>query len=93
MGLVNWDDAQPSTDDRLHDCCNLSSFGSAPAGVGGAAGQYGDPMHAVSETWLVRVADPPTKEDCRDGGWRNYGFRNQGQCVRFVVTGKDSREV
>jgi hypothetical protein len=36
-------------------------------------------------------ANPRTKEDCKDGGWRRYGFKNQGQCVRFVETGTDSR--
>ena len=40
----------------------------------------------------VEVLDPQTKSDCKDGGWEAYGFRNQGQCVRFVGTGKDSRE-
>ena len=36
--------------------------------------------------------DPQTKDDCKKGGWEDYGFRNQGQCVRFIETGKDSRE-
>jgi hypothetical protein len=29
------------------------------------------------------------KEQCKNGGWRNYGttFKNQGQCVSFVATG------
>jgi len=31
------------------------------------------------------------KADCMDGGWRELGFRSQGQCVRFVETGKNSR--
>ena len=35
--------------------------------------------------------DPTTKDDCKNGGWEQFGFRNQGQCVRFVETGKDSR--
>lgn len=35
--------------------------------------------------------DPQTMADCKKGGWQAYGFRNQGQCVRFVQTGKDSR--
>lgn len=35
--------------------------------------------------------DPDDKDDCKDGGWAAYGFRNQGQCIRFVNTGKDSR--
>ncbi len=34
---------------------------------------------------------PTTMDDCRDGGWQALEFRNQGQCIRFVNTGKDSR--
>lgn len=40
------------------------------------------------------VVVPPeatTKDDCKLGGYTTYGFKNQGQCVRFVETGKDSR--
>jgi hypothetical protein len=29
---------------------------------------------------------PTAKEQCKDGGWVAFGFRNQGQCVAFVVT-------
>lgn len=30
---------------------------------------------------------PTAKQQCKDGGWRNYGvFRNQGDCVSFVTT-------
>jgi hypothetical protein len=36
-------------------------------------------------------SDPAVKEDCKNGGWAQYGFRNQGQCIRYVNTGKDSR--
>lgn len=31
------------------------------------------------------------KDQCKDGEWEALGFKNQGQCVRFVETGKDSR--
>lgn len=27
-------------------------------------------------------------EQCKKGGWKNFGFKNQGQCIRFVNTGK-----
>ncbi|MES2749247.1 MAG: hypothetical protein V4606_02560 [Patescibacteria group bacterium] len=40
------------------------------------------------------VVVPPTattKDDCKLGGYATYGFKNQGQCVKFVETGKDSR--
>lgn len=35
--------------------------------------------------------NPAGKDSCRNGGWQAFGFANQGQCVRFVETGKDSR--
>lgn len=37
------------------------------------------------------LSDAQTKDDCKDGGFEAYGFENQGQCVRFVETGMDSR--
>ena len=32
---------------------------------------------------------PTSKDQCKNGGWRNYGsrFKNQGACVSFVATG------
>jgi hypothetical protein len=35
--------------------------------------------------------DPESKDECRNGGWSNFDFRNQGQCIRFIETGYDSR--
>ena len=36
-------------------------------------------------------ANPTTKEACKAGGWQSFGFANQGLCVQYVNTGKDSR--
>lgn len=30
------------------------------------------------------VNDPKTIRDCKKGGWRDFGFKNQGQCIRYV---------
>jgi hypothetical protein len=30
-------------------------------------------------------------DQCKNNGWKTWGFENQGHCVRFVVTGNDSR--
>jgi hypothetical protein len=32
---------------------------------------------------------PSSKEQCKNGGWRNYGssFKNQGECIAFVQRG------
>jgi hypothetical protein len=37
------------------------------------------------------INDPQNKKECMKGGWEEFGFRNQGQCIRFVNTGQDSR--
>jgi len=37
------------------------------------------------------TADPEVKVDCMEDRWVEYGFSNQGQCIRFVETEKDSR--
>jgi hypothetical protein len=37
------------------------------------------------------TTDPQNKDQCKNGGWESYGFSNQGQCIRFVNTGQDSR--
>lgn len=42
-------------------------------------------------TTFEALSDAQTKDDCTDGGWAAYGFANQGQCIRFVNTGGDSR--
>ncbi len=36
-------------------------------------------------------AQPTTKDQCLKDGWKSYNFKNQGQCVKFIETGKDSR--
>jgi len=30
---------------------------------------------------------PTSKDQCKRGGWAQFGFRNQGQCVAFVERG------
>ena len=36
--------------------------------------------------------EPLSKADCRNGGYRDYGFKNQGACIKFVVkAAKDDR--
>jgi hypothetical protein len=27
---------------------------------------------------------PTSKDQCKHGGWRQFGFKNQGQCIAFV---------
>jgi hypothetical protein len=42
----------------------------------------------VGTQQLVVTCLPTTKEECKNGGWRDFGvFKNQGDCVSFVATG------
>lgn len=61
------------------------------------SGGQGTAYNGASSEYAMAVRDgdvvtnPTTFEDCKKNGWRNYGFRNQGQCLRFLNTGVDSR--
>lgn len=37
------------------------------------------------------VPNPESLSDCKKNGWKKYKFKNQGQCIVYVTTGKDSR--
>lgn len=34
----------------------------------------------------LNPAMPVTLEECMDGGWITYGFKNQGECVSYVAS-------
>jgi hypothetical protein len=51
----------------------------------------GDSFSAFVTEVYAAPQDPQTKNDCMKNGWAKFGFKNQGQCVRFIETGKDSR--
>jgi hypothetical protein len=41
----------------------------------------------LSEPIPTEPTQPTDKEQCKDGGFAAFGFRNQGACVSFVVMG------
>jgi YVTN family beta-propeller protein len=50
-----------------------------------AAVPAGDVPLGVAVSPLSRA--PTTKQQCKNGGYRQFGFRNQGQCIAFVNRG------
>jgi hypothetical protein len=48
------------------------------------------PIEAGDITIVDAPALPTSKDQCRSGGYRQFGFRNQGQCVAFVERGTQS---
>jgi hypothetical protein len=71
---------------------NLITVRGANGNFGCGSGPYScNPAGVVFGGSFSFQADPATKEDCKTAGWESFGFRNQGQCVRLIETGEDSR--
>jgi hypothetical protein len=71
---------------------NVITVQGANGNFGCGSGPYScNPAGVVFGGSLSFQADPATKDECKNGGWVIFGFENQGQCIRFVETGKDSR--
>lgn len=49
----------------------------------------GESLNVVSGHIVITDAQPfpTTKDQCKNGGWAQFGFQNQGQCVAFVQRG------
>jgi hypothetical protein len=49
-----------------------------------------DNVQAIVLTGEIDIVDAlplASREQCVNGGYRSYGFRNQGECIAFVVHG------
>lgn len=51
----------------------------------------GPALDNVRVTFDSGPANPTEVGQCKKGGWEQFGFRNQGLCIQYVNTGKDSR--
>ncbi len=46
----------------------------------------------TGDVTVIDASPLPSKDACKNGGWRSYGvFKNQGDCVSFVATGRKNR--
>jgi hypothetical protein len=43
----------------------------------------------VGDVTVHPAALPTNKDQCKHGGWAQFGFKNQGQCVAFVQRGPE----
>lgn len=46
---------------------------------------FSDYLPPVSETFTVEGCVPTTKAQCKKGGWRDYGYPDQGTCISAVT--------
>lgn len=82
--------AMPPGSTVLAMVINVGDTSNNDTGVGGYYDRVVLDTTAGTTTYDFDV-DPTSKDQCKKGGHSAYGFSNQGQCVRFVQTGKDSR--
>ena len=91
--------AEGAVDDVLSFTLNaagVAAFNAARGGffsVGGSSSEgafdylYGFSFGQGTQQ-LVVTCLPTTQQECKNGGWRDFGvFKNQGDCVSFVTTG------
>ena len=52
--------------------------------TGAFINSYGSGLRGT--TGLTFTPFPTSKEQCKEDGWQGFGFKNQGQCVKFVNT-------
>ncbi len=85
-----------AVDDRplLRDSYGTITNGAANGGVefrdGGTAGWDGLASAQAAtgidyDLTITPTNGPATMDDCKDGNWEAYGFKNHGQCVSFVA--------
>jgi hypothetical protein len=76
-------------DDRapMSDLVRLELLGSPPSACGSPL-FISPALVTVGDIVVTDAPAPPplptSKDECKDGGWRQFGFRNQGECVAFV---------
>ena len=85
----------PITDGLWTSYCVGGAYGAGPVtqtfnatshvDVRMSFGAEGDERFDWTRFYVMSVA---SKDACHDGGWQTYGFANQGQCIRYVETGK-----
>jgi hypothetical protein len=82
-------DAPGAEQDRLAFQRYRGDDPGAPATCAAADAGGVTPEPALLGSVVVTDAQPlpPTKEQCKNGGWAQFGFKNQGQCVAFVQRG------
>jgi hypothetical protein len=70
---------------------DITAYAAGNDGYGWVLAGPDDPNPFVNwNEFIAEGCSVALKDDCKDGGWESFGFKDQGQCIRFFNTGKDS---
>ena len=71
---------------------SLTTSATAINPAGQIVGTYADTSSVFHGFLRSRQGAPTTKDECKNGGWETFefprAFKNQGDCIQFVNTGK-----
>ena len=70
---------------------DISAYAAEQGGFSWVLDGPDEPNPFVNWNEVVVQGCAITKDECKNGGYATYGFKNQGLCIQFVNTGKDSR--
>ena len=70
---------------------NINAYAAEQGGFGWVLDGPDEPNPFTNWNEIEVDSCAVTKDMCKQGGWENLGFSNQGQCIRYVNTGQDSR--
>jgi hypothetical protein len=71
--------------DDQPDTFGAASLGRAPTDCSSPLlGQIIEKPLSSGDITVVDAPTPTNKEQCTHGGWKLFGFKNQGQCIAFV---------
>ena len=69
--------------DDQPDSMSFGPLDRAPTDCSSVLGSQENPL-TNGDITVVDAQVPTTKDQCKGGGWKQFGFKNQGQCIAFV---------
>lgn len=82
---------------QVYEAVGLKAGGSWAGGFDGNADALTIEVNSVADTYDfepdVEPSTPTSKDECKDDGWMTFSdpeFKNQGQCVAYVVSSPNS---
>ena len=82
-GVISFDYATSA------DPADFTNYGSGQPAVGQTLPYVGSSARYYSMSAQISASSP---EICKDGGWEQYGYKNQGQCIASVVANENSNK-
>jgi hypothetical protein len=74
------------TDGGTSDSLQLLGAPQPPTVCPATLSSFEDQVLSGDITVVDAPALPTAKDQCKNGGWQTFGFKNQGDCVSFVAT-------